>query len=162
MAELIKSKQMRMVDVYTVAGVEFLDENEAIKFQQENIMKSNQALFAVRYGPKVKDGLKDGEIVYTKKVFVSIRKRKGPVDMALIVALNSIAKKHKDLLTPHSFKKYKDDKDPVTVDGFKVERIKFNNAAEYDEATLKAYEIKGKLTSVKTYKTNEFGKIINK
>lgn len=158
--KIIKSKQKRMVDVYTVDGVEFLNEEDAIKFHNENLTKSNQELFEVFYDPKLEGKM----IVYNKKVFISITKlsnKKGATDVALIVALNQISKKHKDILSPQTFKKRFND-NPVTVDGFKIEKVKFNNSIEYDEITQKAYPIHGKPASVKLYKANEFGQIIKK
>lgn len=155
---IIKSQQKRMVDVYTVDGVEFLNEEDAIKFHNENLTKSNQELFAISYDPKL-----EGKVVaYKKKLFISITKRKEATDVALIVALNQISKKHTDILLPRTFKKSLNDKNPLTVDGFKIEKIKFNNSIEYDEITQKAYPIHGKPASVKLYKANEFGQVVKK
>lgn len=156
--QIKKQQKMKMVDVYTVDGVDFLSEEEAKKFYNDNVEKLNQLLFKVSYAPVYQNK----NAVYTKKMFVSIKKKEVPSKVALIVALNEIAQKHKGLLVTQTFKRNLNDQNPIIVDGFKIEQIKFNDSAEYRQITERAYKVNGKLSSVKLYKTNEFGNLLNK
>ena len=159
--QIVKGRKMKMVDVYTINGVDFLNEEEAIKFYEEEVLKeekmNNQLLFEVSYAPV----LQNKRVVYTRKIFISISKGELDSNVALITALNQISQKQKELFKLYTFKDKQSEFGFITADSFKVNRVDFHGTSQYNKITGQSYPVKGKFASVKIYKTNEHGILLS-
>lgn len=156
--QIVKGRKKKVVDVYTVDGVDFLTRQEALEYVKSQKLKEGQSLYSISYSPEI---TKKG-VVFNKRLFISIKKSDYIDEKAsLIVALSELAEKHKNILKPKIFKKSKEDKNPTISHGFFISPVIFKDSAEYDKITQQAYTINGKNQSVKLYKTNEFGNVLN-